>query len=483
MNCSSPNEFIEQLFAPLVKWLSAILFWDPVQAVGFDVNVRIPLVVLWLATAAIFLTIYFRFPGIRFFKIALNILKGKYKEKNPIGQTTHFQALSTALSATVGLGNISGVAIAISVGGPGACLWIFLGGFLGMASKFAECTLGVKYRKLSANGNIEGGPMYYLLEGFKKKNLPTLGRILASLFAVLCVGGAIGGGNMLQSNQTFSLFAHQFSLSSDKGFYFGLLMAILTATVIVGGIRSIANVTSRLVPIMGVLYLLSGITILLLNLNHLGSDLLLIAKSAFHTEAVKGGALGVLIIGLQRACFSNEAGIGSASIAHSTAKTNYPASEGIVALFEPMVDSMIVCTITALVIVSSGVYTYSESNGALLTAQAFENSIAWFPILLTIAVFLFAFSTLISWSYYGQKAWIYLFGNKKISVGVYKLIFLSAIVVGSSSQLNTVIEFSDMMILAMAFPNLIGVFMLLPEIKLELNLYLNYISQKNSNDT
>lgn len=325
--------------------------------------------------------------------------------------------------------------------------------------------------------------MYYLLEGFKKKNLPTLGRILASLFAVLCVGGAIGGGNMLQSNQTFSLFAHQFSLSSDKGFYFGLLMAILTATVIVGGIRSIANVTSRLVPIMGVLYLLSGITILLLNLNHLGSDLLLIAKSAFHTEAVKGGALGVLIIGLQRACFSNEAGIGSASIAHSTAKTNYPASEGIVALFEPMVDSMIVCTITALVIVSSGVYTYSESNGALLTAQAFENSIAWFPILLTIAVFLFAFSTLISWSYYGQKAWIYLFGNKKISVGVYKLIFLSAIVVGSSSQLNTVIEFSDMMILAMAFPNLIGVFMLLPEIKLELNLYLNYISQKNSNDT
>lgn len=418
------------------------------------------------------------FPNFRFFKLATQILRGKHPEKNTKGETSHFQALATALSATVGLGNISGVAVAISLGGPGACFWMIVGGIFGMTSKLVECTLGVKYRMIDEHGEVYGGPMYYLKAAFQKPKTKFIGRFLAILFAILCVGGSIGGGNMLQANQAFAMIESQVPMLQSQGLMFGVLMAILTGFVIVGGIKSIAQYTSKLVPLMGTIYLLAGLTVVLIHFTSIPSVFLLILKSAFQVDAVKGGFLGVMIIGLQRASFSNEAGIGSASIAHATAKTNYPASEGLVALLEPFIDTVIVCTITALVIIFSGVYVNSSADGAVLTSQAFASQISWFPYLLTVVVFLFAFSTMISWSYYGLKAWNYLFGNQKWVGNIFKILFLFSIVLGTTTNLKTVMEFSDMMILAMAFPNLVGLILLLDDVKLELKRYFSFIEQK-----
>ena len=470
----------QSVFEKLVDYLAQVIFWDPIQALGIEAPAKVPIVVLVLVLAAVYFTFQLGFPNIKYFLVATRILRGKYPEKNTKGETSHFQALATALSATVGLGNISGVAVAISLGGPGACFWMIVGGIFGMTSKLVECTLGVKYRMVNANGEVFGGPMYYLKAAFANKKYKFIGRILAVLFAILCVGGSIGGGNMLQANQAFALVASQVPMLKSQGLMFGLFMALLTGFVIVGGIQSIARITSKLVPLMGTIYVLAGLTVVFINFTSIPSVFILIMKSAFQFDAVKGGFLGVMMIGLQRACFSNEAGIGSASIAHATAKTNFPASEGLVALLEPFIDTVIICTITALVIIFSGVYNVSAESGAVLTSQAFASQISWFPYVLTVVVFLFAFSTMISWSYYGLKAWNFLFGYQKWVGNIFKFIFLSSIIVGTTTELKTVMEFSDMMILAMAFPNIIGLILLLDDVKLELKRYFSFIEQNHS---
>jgi AGCS family alanine or glycine:cation symporter len=395
------------------------------------------------------------------------------------GEVTHFQALATALSGTVGLGNIAGVAVAVSLGGPGATFWMILAGLLGMSSKFVECTLGVKYRNEYTDGSVSGGPMYYLSKGLaaRSEKLKTLGKILAVLFAVFCVGGSFGGGNMFQANQSFvqlvAVTGGDSSWMADKGWLFGLIIAALVGLVIIGGIQSIAKVTSKIVPLMAVIYVSAGLTIIFLNISELPTAMLAIFDGAFTADGIAGGVLGVLFQGFKRAAFSNEAGIGSAAIAHSAVKTGRPVTEGFVALYEPFIDTVVVCTITALVIVITGTWNPSidPSQGVALTSTAFESNISWFPWVLTIAVVLFAFSTMISWSYYGLKAWTYLFGESMITDAVYKVLFLCFIVVGSSMQLGSVIGFSDAMIFAMAFPNVLGIYFLLPVVKKELDEY------------
>jgi AGCS family alanine or glycine:cation symporter len=392
---------------------------------------------------------------------------------------THFQALATALSGTVGLGNIAGVAVAVSLGGPGATLWMILAGLLGMSSKFVECTLGVKYRNEYTDGTVSGGPMYYLSKGLAERSekLRTLGKILAVLFAIFCIGGSFGGGNMFQANQSFkqlvAVTGGDASWLADKGWLFGVVIATLVGLVIIGGIQGIARVTSKIVPFMGVLYVAAGLTIIGMHLADLPAAFASIVDGAFSAQGIAGGVVGVLIQGFKRAAFSNEAGIGSAAIAHSAVRTSRPVTEGFVALYEPFIDTVVVCTITALVIIVTGTWDPSvdPSQGVALTSEAFESTIPWFPWVLTVAVVLFAFSTMISWSYYGLKAWTYLFGESLVTDAVYKILFLLFVIAGSSMQLGSVIDFSDAMIFAMAFPNVLGIYFLLPIVKRELDDY------------
>lgn len=495
----SVSDRINKSFTPFVTFLSRILFWDPFAAAGiYDpvvyrdgkpvVNekgevVRAPLklIVVWLICGALFFTLYMRFINIRGFGHAIGLIRGKYNKPGTPGEVTHFQALATALSATVGMGNIAGVAIGITIGGPGATFWMIMAGFLGMSSKFVECTLGVKYRIVNQNGEVSGGAMYYLKYGLKKKKLGLLGSFLAVLFSILVIGGSVGGGNMLQSNQSFSQFANILPAFKNYGFVYGLFMAFLVGLVIIGGIKSIAKVTSRIVPLMAIIYVVSAIIIIFVNIDRMHEAFVLILMGAFCPDALKGGFIGVLIMGFQRGTFSNEAGVGSASIAHSTAKTDYPVSEGIVALLEPFVDTVVICTMTALVLIFSGFYNNQEGlQGVQLTSAAFESVFPWFPYVLFIAVFLFAYSTMISWSYYGQKGFDFLFGNfserlfgsRMVSTRLYQVIYLICIVIGSSSSIYAVMDFSDMMVLCMAFPNVIGLVILAPEVKTELDEYM-----------
>lgn len=432
----------------------------------------IPFIVIWLIIGAIFFTFRMGFINFRGFKHAIQLVSGKYNEPDAPGQVTHFQALATAVSATVGLGNIAGVAVAVSLGGAGATFWMILAGFLGMSTKFVECTLGVKYRHINKEGKIFGGPMNYLRYGLEKRNKKGLGRFLAGLFAVLCIGASFGGGNMFQSNQAFVIMADQFSALKGHGFVFGIAIAVLVGIVIIGGIQSIAKVTGKIVPIMAAIYILAALIIIGMNFENIGPAFTAIYKGAFSPSALKGGFIGVLIVGFQRASFSNEAGVGSAAIAHSTTKTNHPASEGFVALLEPFIDTVVVCTLTALVIIFTGMHEVSGVSGVNLTSGAFGTVISWFPIVLAIAVFLFAFSTMISWSYYGMRAWTYLFGKSKRSELLYKINFLVFVVVGASVSLGSVLQFSDMMILAMSFPNIIGLYILSGEVRSDLKVYL-----------
>lgn len=442
-------------------------------------GVQVPFVLVWLIFAATFFTFYFRFINFRAFKHGFELVRGDYSDPLAAGEVTHFQALATALSGTVGLGNIAGVAVAVSLGGPGATFWMILAGLLGMSSKFVECTLGVKYRNEYTDGTISGGPMYYLSKGLAERSgkLKGLGKVLAVLFAVFCIGGSFGGGNMFQANQSFmqlvSVTGGDSSWLADKGWLFGLVVAALVGLVVIGGIQGIARVTSKIVPLMAVIYVTAGIAIIFLNLSEVPAAFTAILAGAFTAKGVSGGVIGVLIQGFKRAAFSNEAGIGSAAIAHSAVKTNKPVTEGFVALYEPFIDTVVVCTITALVIIITGTWNPSvdPSQGVALTSAAFESAISWFPWVLTIAVVLFAFSTMISWSYYGLKAWTYLFGESLVTDVVYKGLFLFFIVVGSSMQLGSVIDFSDAMIFAMAFPNVIGIYFLLPVVKKELDDY------------
>ena len=466
---------INDFFVPIVDVIAMFIFWDPISAMGFDIGTSIPIVVVWLVFGALFFTIKMNFINVRAFKHAIDLVRGKYDDPNDEGEVSHFQALATALSATVGLGNIAGVAVAITVGGPGATFWMIVAGLLGMSSKFVECTLGVKYRVVNENGEVSGGPMYYLKNGLAKYGYGNIGKVLAVLFAILCIGGSFGGGNMFQANQAYAQLSGQFPMLSGNGPMFGFLLAILVGTVIIGGIKSIARVTEKIVPFMAVLYVAAALVILVVNFSDIGNAFAMIFKGAFAPSAAFGGFIGVIIQGFRRAAFSNEAGVGSASIAHSATKTNEPVSEGIVSLLEPFIDTVVICTMTALVIIVTGMSGVQGVEGAQLTSQAFESVISWFPYVLVVAIFLFAFSTMISWSYYGLKSWTYLFGSSKKSELVYKLIFLIFIIVGSSVKLGAVLDFSDMMILAMAFPNILGLLILSGEVKIDLKEYLNKV--------
>jgi AGCS family alanine or glycine:cation symporter len=466
------GQIIDSWFAPIVDVLAVVFFADPLKLLGIDVGADVPFIVVWLVFGAVFFTIKMKFINFRGFKHSIQLIQGKFDDPNDKGEVSHFQALTTALSATVGLGNIASVAVAITIGGPGATFWMILAGLLGMSTKFTECTLGVKYREIHEDGSISGGPMYYLTKGLNRRNMEMLGRGLALLFAVLAVLASFGGGNMFQSNQAFAQMAGQVPAIAAYGFWFGLGMAILVGIVIIGGIQSIAKVTEKIVPFMAVLYVLSALVILGINYDKIFDAFGLIINGAFAPDSMAGGFIGVLMTGFKRASFSNEAGVGSAAIAHSAVKTNEPVSEGFVALLEPFIDTVIICTMTALVIIITGQYQNAGLEGAQLTSKAFESAISWFPIVLAIAVFLFAFSTMISWSYYGLKAWTYLFGESKVSENVYKLIFLVFVVVGASTSMKAVITFSDMMILAMAFPNIIGLLIMSNEVKLDLKEYM-----------
>ncbi len=471
------DEYINEKIAPITDQVEKIIFWQ----IPFTDEVKVPFVLIWLVFGAIFFTIYTRFVNVRKFMLAINIVRGKYTDKEEAGEVSHFQALTTALSGTVGLGNIAGVAIAISLGGPGATFWMIIAGLLGMSTKFVECTLGVKYRNVDKDGVVHGGPMYYLSKGFKKRGMMTIGKILAVFFAVMCIGGSFGGGNMFQVNQAFAQFSSIMPYSTP-GWVFGLFMAIFVGLVIIGGIKSIAQVTDKIVPFMCGIYVLSAIVILAVNYAQLPATIAAIFVGAFAPDAVAGGFIGVLIQGFRRAAFSNEAGIGSASIAHSAVRTNYPASEGIVALLEPFIDTVVVCTMTAMVIVVTGSHLNftgdtSTAAGVNMTSYAFASVISWYPYLLSLAVILFAFSTMISWSYYGLQSWEYLFGTGRVADTSYKLIFCIFVVIGAAAQLDSVIGFSDAMIFAMCFPNLIGLYLMRGEVMQELNRYLEKIGE------
>ncbi|WP_299963235.1 alanine/glycine:cation symporter family protein [uncultured Roseobacter sp.] len=444
-----------------------------------------PWIVLWLVVAASVFTIYFAFVQLRFFGHAISLVKGDYSDPNDAGEVSHFQALATALSGTVGLGNIAGVAVAVGIGGPGATFWMILAGLLGMASKFTECTLGVKYRNEYPDGTVSGGPMYYMKKGFAERGLPG-GGILAVLFSIFCILGALGGGNMFQANQAHAQIAG--IVGDYPGWITGLVFAAVVFAVIVGGIKSIASVTEKVVPFMGLLYVGAALIILLVNYDKIGWAFGQIFVGAFTGLGVAGGFVGALIQGFRRAAFSNEAGVGSAAIAHSAVRTKEPITEGFVSLLEPLIDTVVICTMTALVITISGqllvdadtglyildgssIATVDGNSGVALTSAAFGSSISWFPFVLAIAVVLFAFSTMISWSYYGLKSWTYLFGEGKVSELTFKIIFCVFIVIGAAASLGPVIDFSDAAIFSMAVVNITALYFLMSIVKQELKSY------------
>jgi alanine or glycine:cation symporter, AGCS family len=449
-----------------------VYFWDN----GQDGQHSIPFIVIWLVIGSIYLTVKMGFINFRAFSHAVNVTRGKFTDPNAPGEVSHFAALSTALSATVGLGNIAGVAIAVSMGGPGATFWMIVAGLFGMTAKFTECTLGQMYRETRPNGTVLGGAMQYLSKGLAEKGLAGPGKFLAVMFAILCVGGSLGGGNSFQVNQSLNAMQETVPFLGDAPWAYGLLMAFLVGIVIVGGVKRIASVADKIVPAMVMIYVTAAIFVIISNAAHVPAAFGLIFAQAFSPDAMYGGFIGTLVIGFQRAAFSNEAGAGSAAIAHSAAKTDYPVREGIVALLEPFIDTVVVCTMTALVIVVSGAYNnpayadiIASKAGAALTSRAFGEHISWFPYVLSGAVFLFAYSTMISWSYYGERCWVWMFGDDASKY--YKALFLLFVFLGSIITSTNVLDFGDLMILGMAFPNLIGVYMLSGKVKAALNDY------------
>jgi alanine or glycine:cation symporter, AGCS family len=446
-------ETLDALFGRyVVQPIDSVLFFD---VAFFAPDAKVPFIVLWLVLGATFFTLRFGFINLRAFRHGLAVTAGRYDEPGQPGEVSHFQALSSALSATVGLGNIAGVAVAVGTGGPGAVLWMILAGFLGMSSKFTECALGQLYREVDSRGQVSGGPMRYLRRGLADLGRPRLGRGLAGLFAVMCIGGSFGGGNMFQSNQSYAQVAQVLPIFDSAGgsLAYGLIVAALVGVVIIGGIRRIGTVAGYVVPVMCSGYLIAAVYVLIVHAPQVPGAFGEIVQSAFSVEAGVGGLIGVMVTGFRRAAFSNEAGVGSAAIAHSAAATTEPVREGIVALLEPFIDTILVCTMTALVVVVSGAHL-EPGDGVLMTSRAFSSAIPWFGPVLAIAVFLFAFSTMISWSYYGERCWAYLFGPQTSMV--YRSIFLVFVVLGALLELGHVIEFSDLMILGMAFPNLLG---------------------------
>ena len=507
---------IDEAFQPVSDFFNNVVFFT----IGDN-----PFVIYLLVGSALFFTLYFGFPNVRYFLTSINVVRGKYDEiekddkNSDDGEVSHFQALATAVSGTVGNGNIAGVALAIALGGPGATFWMIVCGLLGMSTKFVECTLGVHYRDIDKDGVVYGGPMYYLKRGLKERGFETLGKITAVIFAICCIGGSFGGGNAAQSNQATVVVKQLLNIPSESassGALIGLIMAILVGIIIIGGIKRIASVTEKIVPFMALLYILACIYILMINFSFIDDAISLIFTEAFNPKAIGvGGIIGVLMVGFKRAAFSNEAGAGSASIAHSAVKTKHSASEGLVALLEPFIDTVVICTMTALVIItfnSNNEFRYGDMSkfensleqtdetfdvavdgviyedvkgkvliegqlyeGAGITSKAFETYIPYSDIFLTIAVFLFAISTMISWSYYGLQSWKFLFGRGKAADLTYKILFCSFIIIGAAASMNSIWAFSDAMIFAMVFPNMIGLYFLFPVVKEQLNKYLEAI--------
>lgn len=488
-------EPVDQKMGEVNQWLSggddpSTPEYDNTWGMFMDVNIGlpddadgnpryVPLAVLWLVVGAIFFTLRMVFIQFRAFRHAISITAGKYDNPDDQGDVTSFQALTAALSATVGLGNIAGVALAITIGGPGATFWMIMAGLLGMASKFTECTLGQMYRQVRSDGTVMGGAMYYLSKGLSEMKLGILGYPLAVLFAILCMGGSLAGGNSFQVNQSLGILTTTFPGIVGYEWVYGAVMTVLVGIVIIGGIQRIASVAEKVVPFMCGLYVLLCLYVLITSIDVVPAAVAEIFNGAFNADAAFGGFVGVLIVGFQRAAFSNEAGVGSAAIAHSAAKTPYPVREGIVALLEPFIDTVVVCTMTALVIVITGAYegggAFAElraaSNGAGLTSAAMAAAIGdWVPYVLTVAVVLFAFSTMISWSYYGERCWTWMFGDG--SSLIYKLIFLAFVFIGSIISGTNALAFGDLMILGMAFPNVLGVVLLSGKVKKALDEYL-----------
>lgn len=503
------DEQVNDAFMPFASW------WEGFVLTSIPLGeYNIPIVLILLILGATFFTVYFKFPSISKFPLAINTVRGKYdeldhhsaektelnvpdgdvpgtiKDESKEGEVSHFQALATAVSGTVGLGNIAGVAVAIAIGGPGATFWMIVCGLIGMSTKFVECTLGVKYRDVGSDGTVYGGPMYYLSRGLDQMGLKFLGKALAVVFAILCVGASFGGGNAFQSNQAAVQLTTMFNLEGGAtGVVIGVVLAILVGIVIIGGIKKIASVTEKIVPFMAGIYVLASLIIIFSNISYIGDAFAMIFSGAFSPEAGLGGVMGVIIVGFQRAAFSNEAGAGSAAIAHSAVKTKYPASEGVVALLEPFIDTVVICTMTALVIIffnmDAGAFDYGNAVGSTvllnesgtyvggvdLTSMAYDSVIPGFRYVLTIAIILFAFSTMISWSYYGLQSWKFLFGRGKAADTAYKILFLLFVVIGAAATLDAVIKFSDAMILALVFPNMIGLLFLFPKVRAELKKY------------
>ncbi|MEM1113022.1 MAG: alanine/glycine:cation symporter family protein [Pseudomonadota bacterium] len=473
------DQQVEALVRPIANGLSGIVFYKvPIFGVDF------PLIVLWLAIAAVFFTLYMGFVNIRGFGLAIRHVRGAYHDPEARGEISHFQAVATAISGTVGVGNIGGVAVAIVVGGPGAAFWLMLAGFLSMSTKLVECTLGVKYRRYNADGSVSGGPMYYLEAWLEQRGRPRLGKLLGGFYALSLVIGCLGIGNMFQSNQAYVQFVvitgGEQSFFADKGWLFGLAIASVVGLVILGGIRSIARVAGRIVPFMALLYLLSALVIIVMSADQIPGAIALILSEAFSVQSATGGAIGALVVGFQRALFSNEAGIGSASIAHSAVKTEEPASEGLVSLLEPFIDTVVICTLTSLVIVTTA-YPHGLVDqgfeGIELTSASFAHHISWAPYPLAVAALLFAFSTSIAWSYYGLKAWTYLVGEGQLMQMLFKLVFCGFIALGCMVQLGAVLDFSDAMVFLIAIPNILGLYLFAPEVKREVNDYMRRLRE------
>jgi AGCS family alanine or glycine:cation symporter len=487
---NSVPEALSASFAPVVVFLDTYFFFDPFHAIGLYDNrvkddngkvllnpngtpktIKLPFMVIWLILGAIFFTFRFGFINIRGIKHSFDLVRGKYDDPNAVGEVTHFQALATAVSGTVGLGNIAGVAVAISTGGPGATFWLILAGLLGMSTKFVECTLGVKYRVVEADGTISGGPMEYLKKGFEERGFKNVGKLLSAVYAFVIMLAAFAAGSMFQANQAAAQLSSVLGVGGLSKTFIGIGIAVLVGIVIVGGLKGIAKVTDKVVPSMAGLYILMCLIVIGANITELGNAFSLIINGAFQADAMYGGFLGVMVLGFQRAAFSNEAGLGSASIAHSAAKTNHPVSEGFVALLEPFIDTVVVCTLTALVLIFTGTYTGYAETGSALTAVAFGKVIPGASIFLTIAIFLFAFSTILTWSYYGVQAAQSLFGETKIVTNIFKLVFLLTVVLGASIGLGAVIDFADYMFLTLAIPNLLGLYLMSGSVSKDLKEY------------
>lgn len=488
---NSLPEAMSSAFAPVVGFMDKYFFFDPFYAIGIYDNrvkddngdvllnpngtektIKVPFMVIWLILGAIFFTIRFRFINFRGIKHSLDLVRGKYDDPTAVGEVTHFQALATAVSGTVGLGNIAGVAVAVASGGPGATFWLILAGLIGMSTKFVECTLGVKYRVIEEDGSISGGPMQYLKKGFEERGFKKVGKLLSVVYAFIIMLAAFAAGSMFQANQATAQLSSVLGISGIGKTFIGVGIAVLIGFVIVGGLKGIAKVTDKVVPSMAGLYILMCVIVIGANITEVGSAFSLIIDGAFSPDAVYGGFLGVLVLGFQRAAFSNEAGLGSASIAHSAARTKHPVAEGFVALLEPFIDTVVVCTLTALVLIFTGTYEGQVETGSALTAVAFGKVIPGASIFLTIAIFLFAFSTILTWSYYGVQAAQSLFGETKIVTNIFKIVFLLTVVLGASIGLGAVIDFADMMFLTLAIPNLIGLYMMSGSVSKDLKIYM-----------